>query len=45
MSISTLALSAYVLVWPALVAVVMAVIGQAFFKEWKESRDSGEIIV
>ena len=45
MSISTLALTSYVLVWPALVAVVMAVIGQAFFKEWKDARDSGQVIV
>ena len=42
---TTAVLTSYVLVWPALVAVVMAVIGQAFFKEWKEARDSGHDMV
>ena len=41
MTITTLALTAYTLMWPVLVAVVMLVVGRAFYTEWKDARDSG----
>jgi hypothetical protein len=41
MSIATVTLTVYTLMWPALVAVVMLVIGRAFYSEWKDARDSG----
>jgi hypothetical protein len=42
---STVALTLYVLVWPALVAVVLAVIGRGFFREWLEARREGRDII
>lgn len=42
---STVALTLYVLVWPALVAVVLAVIGRGFLREWLEARREGRDII
>nr|WP_237517669.1 MULTISPECIES: putative transporter small subunit [Streptomyces] len=38
-------MSAYVLVWPVLVAVVLFVISRAFFREWAEARRKGEDLI
>ncbi|WP_227487363.1 putative transporter small subunit [Nocardioides malaquae] len=42
---STFALTFYVLMWPVIVAVVLAVIGTAFYREWREARRNGEDLV
>lgn len=42
---STVALTAYVLVWPVLVAIVMAVIARGFIREWLTSRRNGQDLV
>ncbi|MFF9295453.1 putative transporter small subunit [Streptomyces sp. NPDC014764] len=42
---STAALTAYVLMWPVLVAVVLLVIGRGFFREWAEARRKGEDLI
>ncbi|CAL9420260.1 putative transporter small subunit [Streptomyces sp. enrichment culture] len=42
---STAALTAYVLMWPVLVAVVLFVIGRGFFREWAEARRKGEDLI
>lgn len=42
---NTIALTAYVLVWPVLVAIVMAVIANGFVREWLASRRSGKDLV
>lgn len=42
---TTFALSAYVLIWPVLVAVVLFVISRAFFREWAEARRNGEDMI
>ena len=42
---TTLALTAYVLVWPIGVLEVMGVIGRAFFAEWREARRSGHDLI
>ncbi|WP_210768444.1 putative transporter small subunit [Occultella glacieicola] len=42
---STIALTVYVLIWPAVVAVVLYVIGRAFFTEWLEARREGRDII
>lgn len=42
---STVTLTAYALMWPAIVLVVMIVIGRAFFTEWREARRSGRDLV
>lgn len=42
---STLILTAYVLVWPAIVAAVLFFIARGFFKEWRESRREGRPII
>lgn len=41
----TTLLSLYVLVWPALVAVVLVVISRGFIKEWLDARRSGRDLV
>ncbi|HEX8781605.1 MAG TPA: putative transporter small subunit [Nocardioides sp.] len=41
----SLALTLYVLVWPAIVAVVLAVILTAFLKEWAGARKEGRDLV
>lgn len=38
-------LTLYVLVWPAIVAVVLFVLSKAFIGEWLEARRSGEDII
>ncbi|SMY12713.1 putative transporter small subunit [Brevibacterium jeotgali] len=45
MSVGIVTLTAYSLVWPVLVAVVMTIIGRSFFKEWKEAHDEGISLV
>ena len=40
-----LGLTFYVLMWPVIVAVVLIVIGTAFFREWREARRNGEDLV
>lgn len=35
----------YVLVWPIVVAVVLAVISRAFYLEWRDARRRGEDII
>ncbi|MEE2060036.1 putative transporter small subunit [Rhodococcus artemisiae] len=42
---STLALTLYVLIWPALVALVLFVLGRGFIKEWLEARRNGEDLI
>lgn len=42
---STLALTAYVLMWPAIVAVVLYVISHAFLREWAEARRNGRPMI
>lgn len=42
---STTVLTAYVLMWPALVAVVLFIISRAFFAEWRAARRRGEDII
>lgn len=38
-------LTAYVLVWPLLAAIVLGVISVAFFREWAEARREGRDII
>lgn len=42
---SELVLTVYVLMWPAIVAVVMFVIGRAFIREWIQARREGRTLV
>lgn len=42
---TTIALTAYALVWPALVAATGVVLARGFFKDWKEARDAGQTLV
>ncbi len=42
---SITALTVYVLIWPAIVAVVLAVICVAFYKEYRAAKDRGEDII
>ena len=42
---TTAALAVYVLMWPALVAVVLFVIGGGFFRKWAEARRNGEDLI
>ena len=42
---STLALTIYVLIWPVLVAGVLAVLCRGFFKEWLQARRNGEDLI
>ncbi|MBQ0826503.1 putative transporter small subunit [Streptomyces tagetis] len=42
---STVLLSAYVLMWPVLVAVVLFVISRGFFREWAEARRNGRDLI
>jgi len=41
----TFLLTTYVLMWPALVAMVLFVISRAFLREWAESRREGRPII
>lgn len=38
-------LTAYVLVWPVIVAAVLVFIARAFFKEWGEARREGRPLI
>ncbi|WP_326700868.1 putative transporter small subunit [Streptomyces sp. NBC_01754] len=42
---TTVALSVYILVWPAVVAAVLFVISRAFFREWAEARREGRDLI
>ncbi|WP_220183658.1 putative transporter small subunit [Streptomyces diacarni] len=42
---STLALSVYILMWPAIVAVVLAVISSGFIREWADARRKGRRMI
>ncbi|CAL9506979.1 putative transporter small subunit [Streptomyces sp. NPDC057245] len=42
---TTAALTAYVLIWPVLVAVVLVVISRGFLREWLEARRNGEDLI
>lgn len=38
-------LTLYVLIWPAIVAVVLFVLSKAFLSEWRQARRDGEDII
>jgi len=38
-------LSAYVLIWPAVVGVVLFFLVRAFFREWREARDENRPMI
>lgn len=38
-------LTIYILMWPAIVAIVLYVIAHGFLKEWKEARKKGHTLV
>lgn len=42
---TTLALTAYVLVWPAIVAVVLFFLVRGFVKDWREARKEGRPLI
>lgn len=42
---STLALTAYVLIWPIIVAFVLFFLGRGFFKDWRQARNDGRPII
>ena len=42
---TTAALTFYVLMWPAIVAVVLFIIGRGFFREWLTSRREGRDLI
>lgn len=42
---STLTLSVYILMWPAIVAVVLYVISHAFLREWSAARRDGRPLI
>jgi hypothetical protein len=44
-AMGTIILSAYVLIWPALVVVVLYFIVRAFFREWREARKNGKPLI
>ena len=39
------ALTAYVLVWPAIVAIILGVICVAFYKEYRSAKEKGQDII
>ncbi|MFD0555698.1 hypothetical protein FB566_0908 [Stackebrandtia endophytica] len=45
MNWETILLTAYVLVWPVLVAATLTVIVRAFVKEWRKARREGRPII
>ncbi|HEY9564888.1 MAG TPA: putative transporter small subunit [Nocardioides sp.] len=45
MDATALALTLYVLIWPIIVAIVLAVIGGAFFREWAQARRDGRPMI
>ncbi|MEK8142505.1 putative transporter small subunit [Streptomyces sp. M10(2022)] len=42
---TTIALTAYILMWPVIVAGVLFVISRAFFREWAEARRNGQDMI
>ena len=42
---STLALTAYVLIWPVIVAFVLYFLGRGFVKDWLQARKDGRSII
>lgn len=42
---SAIWLTAYVLVWPVIVAAVLFFIARAFFREWREARREGRAMI
>lgn len=42
---STSFLTFYVLIWPVVVAIVLAVIARAFFREMREARKAGRPLI
>jgi len=45
MTWETILLTAYVLVWPVLVAVTLTIIVRAFVKEWRKAKREGRAII
>jgi ABC-type dipeptide/oligopeptide/nickel transport system permease component len=45
MSGTTMALAIYVLIWPVIVAIVLAVLAGSFSKEWAAARKEGRDLV
>lgn len=42
---TTLALTAYVLIWPVIVAFVLFFLGRGFLKDWSQARKEGRPLV
>ena len=42
---STPALTVYILIWPAIVAVILTVICMAFYKEYRSAKQKGRDII
>ncbi|WP_218005490.1 putative transporter small subunit [Janibacter limosus] len=42
---SITALTVYILIWPVIVAVILAVICVGFYKEWRAAKDEGRRII
>lgn len=42
---TTLTLTAYVLIWPLIVAFVLFFLGRGFFKDWRRARKEGRPII
>ncbi|WP_293696848.1 putative transporter small subunit [uncultured Agrococcus sp.] len=41
----TILLTAYVLMWPVLVAGVIVVIARGFFRDWRKARKNGKSLI
>lgn len=42
---TTLSLTAYMLIWPVLVGVVLVVITRGFLREWRSARKAGRPLI
>ncbi len=42
---STITLTVYTLIWPAIVLVVMGIIGRAFISEWLAAKREGKDLI
>ena len=42
---TTLVLTAYVLIWPIIVAFVLVFLARGFIKDWRQSRKDGRPII
>lgn len=42
---SITALTVYILIWPAIVAVILGVICVTFYKEWRAAKEEGRDII